>query len=109
MTMIIKSALAIALSSLAACGPADSGTADQSSTNVAASQTHSAKGTVDTISGLEVTISHGPVESLGWPAMTMGFTAGDPSIIAGIKPGDQVNFTFSQSAGGFGLTSIARQ
>lgn len=44
-----------------------------------------------------VTIAHGPVPALKWPAMTMGFKA-TPAQLARLRPGDQVTFEF-ESAG----------
>lgn len=44
-----------------------------------------------------VTIAHGPVPALKWPAMTMGFKAA-PAQLARLQPGDQVTFEF-ESAG----------
>lgn len=38
-----------------------------------------------------ISIEHGPMTGLNWPAMTMGFTA-KPEQLAGIKVGDRVDF-----------------
>ncbi|MCM8626300.1 efflux RND transporter periplasmic adaptor subunit [Accumulibacter sp.] len=57
---------------------------------------HRASGTIDAID-LEAgvaTISHGPVASLDWPAMTMDFQATTPALLAGLKPGLAVSFEF---------------
>ena len=40
----------------------------------------------------KVTISHGPVASLKWSAMTMTFAVKDPSILDSVKPGSKVDF-----------------
>ena len=47
---------------------------------------------VDTTAGT-VTIAHGPVEALKWPAMTMAFKA-SPEQLASVKAGQQVEFEF---------------
>ena len=39
-----------------------------------------------------LTLSHGPMPNLGMPGMTMGFRAGDPALLEGIKAGDKVRF-----------------
>lgn len=54
-----------------------------------------ASGTVKAIdaAGGRVTLAHGPVPSLQWPAMTMGFAA-TPEQLAGLKVGDRVEFEF---------------
>jgi len=70
-----------------------------------AAQIHSGTGTVTAIDGNQVTIAHGAIESVGWPAMTMGF---DPParVPQGIQAGTQVNFSFRQDNGTYVLTSL---
>ena len=41
----------------------------------------------------KISLAHGPVAELSWPAMTMGFTAKDGQL-GGLKVGDKVKFTF---------------
>lgn len=53
-----------------------------------------ASGKVESADAGGITISHGPVPALQWPAMTMGFGKADADAFAGIKPGDTVDFTF---------------
>ena len=45
---------------------------------------------IDTAKGT-VTLDHGAIAELKWPAMEMGFTA-KPEVLAGIKVGDKVSF-----------------
>lgn len=52
-----------------------------------------------------ITIDHGPVPAVDWPAMTMGFTA-DPGLRERVEVGDQVKFQFRQTASGGEITSI---
>ena len=40
----------------------------------------------------KVTIHHGPIASLGWPAMTMTFEAA-PELLKSVKSGQTVKFT----------------
>jgi Cu(I)/Ag(I) efflux system protein CusF len=47
--------------------------------------------TVDAKAGA-VTIHHGPIAALGWPAMTMTFKA-TPAALQAAKPGQTVRFT----------------
>lgn len=70
-------------------------------------QVYSGTGMVKTMAGDQVTISHGPIAGIGWPAMTMTFTAPD-GLAAGIKPGSTVDFSFRESAGQHVLTSIRK-
>jgi Cu(I)/Ag(I) efflux system membrane fusion protein len=57
---------------------------------------HQAEGTVDGIDAQAGTISlnHGPVASLKWPAMTMEFKAANASLLQGLKPGSKVAVEF---------------
>jgi Cu(I)/Ag(I) efflux system membrane fusion protein len=71
--------------------------------------THSARGTIVALNGDQITIAHGPVTSLQWPAMTMGFKRPSSSPSDALKVGDRVSFSFSQSPqGGFQIERIDR-
>ncbi|MDR0621404.1 MAG: copper-binding protein [Deltaproteobacteria bacterium] len=37
-----------------------------------------------------VVVNHGAIPQVGWEAMTMGFTAEDPSLLEGLAVGDKV-------------------
>jgi Cu(I)/Ag(I) efflux system protein CusF len=54
-----------------------------------------ASGTVESVdtAGGKITIAHGPVEALKWPAMTMAFKA-SPEQLASVKAGQKVEFEF---------------
>ena len=99
------------LLSLAACG--DAGTNPGSQSSVAspndAAETHSATGTVEKLAANQVTIAHGPVETMQWPAMTMAFSAQDAALLEGLGVGDRVAFSFSQSGNAYALTAISKQ
>lgn len=41
-----------------------------------------------------ITLSHGPVAEVHWPAMTMAFKVVDAKLLAGIKVNQKVAFTF---------------
>lgn len=43
----------------------------------------------------KVTIKHGPIPAVGWPAMTMTFRATPPSLVKGLRVGQTVTFTVS--------------
>lgn len=57
---------------------------------------HRAEGSVDSIDAKAgtVSLSHGPVASLKWPAMTMEFKLANASLLQALKPGAQVAFEF---------------
>jgi Cu(I)/Ag(I) efflux system membrane fusion protein len=62
----------------------------------AAGGTFSAQGKVESIEPDGITISHGPVPELKWPAMTMGFSKPNAKAFPGLKPGDTVTFQFKK-------------
>ena len=116
MNIIKKASVLAGLAALAACGPQDANKSDTGgaanaadAASESAGETHSATGTVDNISGADVKISHDAIESIGWPAMTMSFTASDASLLKDIKAGDRVSFAFTKSGSTTTLTSISKQ
>jgi Cu(I)/Ag(I) efflux system membrane fusion protein len=91
------------LGSMTAAPPADI------AASAAAASTFTAQGRVESIDAGGITISHGPVPALKWPAMTMAFGKTDPKAFPDVKPGDTVHFEFRQ--GGpmdFELVSVHR-
>ena len=74
----------------------------------AAAKSAAATGTVesvDTAAG-KITIAHGAVESVGWPAMTMAFKA-TPEQIASVKAGQKIDFKFEALGMDATITSIS--
>ena len=57
-------------------------------------QVHHATGVVTKMdkSAGRVTISHGPIKTIPWPAMTMGFAVKDRKMLNHVTVGEQVNF-----------------
>ena len=69
--------------------------------------THRAEGKVENIGKDEITISHGPVASLQWGPMTMGFKLPPNGLPQGIEIGSNVTFQFGQNNEGlFAISSI---
>ncbi len=70
----------------------------------------SATGTIEAIdpAARTITIAHGPVPELAWPAMTMTFQAPDVAL-ADFKPGDQVAFELSASGMTATVTALKGQ
>lgn len=93
-----ESQLKAALSNLTEAEPSSAGP----SASATSAQTHRADGTVDAIDAAanSVTITHGEVASLNWPAMTMDFALADPKLLKGIAPGLPVRFDFAERAPG---------
>ena len=68
---------------------------------------YSAQGKVESVEPDTLTISHGPIPQLKWPAMTMGFGKPDPKAFADVKPGDTVHFEFRKGGpAGYELTAV---
>ena len=75
-----------------------------------AMQSASAEGTVTAIDADEgtITIDHGAVPSIEWPAMTMGFEA-DEQLRNDVAVGDKVSFEFATGESGSSITSITKK
>lgn len=54
---------------------------------------------IDPASGM-VTLSHGPIPAMNWPAMTMGFKLRDPKAAAALAPGASVRFELKREPEG---------
>jgi membrane fusion protein, copper/silver efflux system len=67
------------------------------------------QGKVESVEPDSITISHGPIPTLKWPAMTMGFGKPEPSAFADVKAGDSVHFEFRKGGpAGYELTTVHR-
>ena len=69
---------------------------------------HSASGVVKKIdaSSGEVMIEHGPVKSLNWPAMTMGFTVKKKKLFDNLAVNKKVDFEFVQQGDQYVVTAV---
>lgn len=76
--------------------PVGTGAEAKQATPVAKGSSHQAEGKIDAIDAKAgtVSIAHGPVASLKWPAMTMDFMLANSALIGTLKPGAAVAFTF---------------
>ena len=95
---------------VAACGQQqkagfENQAADAGASVPAANQIYSGSGTVQSVSGDRIAIAHGPISGIGWPAMTMTFTA-PPGMANGIQAGRKVDFSFRRQGGAYVLTSV---
>lgn len=63
---------------------------------------------VDAATGT-ITIDHGPIAAISWPAMTMQFTAENPAILQGIAVGDQVSFELKSATETSMVTVVQKQ
>jgi len=70
---------------------------------------HQAQGTVDSVDAQAgtVTLNHGPVASLKWPAMTMEFKAANPALLKSLQAGARLDFEFvERQPGEWVITSV---
>lgn len=54
----------------------------------------------------KVTIQHGPIAALGWPAMTMAFAAVPPALLKTVKVGQRVDFAMRMRGSAAEVTAI---
>ena len=71
-------------------------------------KTHKAVGTVKKVdqSAGRVTLAHGPVTSLKWPAMTMGFAVKDKALFGKLTLEKKIEFEFVQEGRDYVVTSV---
>lgn len=69
---------------------------------------HSTEATVKKVDPAKgtVTLAHGPVKSLKWPAMTMGFSVKDKTLFDKLKAGEKVEVEFVQKGKEYVVTSV---
>ena len=83
--------------------PLETGTGKQAGPGAAAApQTHRGEGRVEAVNpaAASVTLAHGPIASLKWPAMTMDFKVRDPALLRALKPGQKIVFDVAGEPGG---------
>lgn len=91
--------------------PATAARAPMSATpaSAAVGAIHKGQGKVEDTAADSVTISHGPIASLKWPSMTMGFSKPEPKAFAEVKVGDMVQFEFREGGPmGYELRSMQK-
>jgi len=77
-----------------------------------ASVGHRAVGTLDAVDAKAgtVTVTHEPVASLKWPAMTMEFVPANKGLVADVKPGTAIDFEFvERKPGEWVITKLERK
>jgi Cu(I)/Ag(I) efflux system protein CusF len=72
----------------------------------AESPVHKATGVVTKVDRNKVTIKHGPVPSMKWPAMAMAFTVKDKALMDKLAKGRKVDFEFEQQGREYVVTSV---
>lgn len=103
--------LAATLALVSACGksePAANDGVSPTQNQAAQGQVYSGTGKIQSITDDQVTIAHGPIEGIGWPAMAMSFTA-PTGMAEGVSVGSQVDFSFRQDGSAYVLTSLRKR
>jgi Cu(I)/Ag(I) efflux system protein CusF len=57
----------------------------------------------------KLTIKHGPIPAVGWPAMSMTFTATPPSLLKGLKRGQKIAFDVKPKGSAAEVTAVKLQ
>jgi len=74
----------------------------------AAAALHESEGQVLQINRKDVTLAHGPFKTLGMPGMTMTFPLADPALMQGLKSGDKVRVSVSQTDDGLRVERLEK-
>ena len=71
---------------------------------------HATEGEVKKVDAAQgkVTIKHGEIKNLDMPAMTMVFRARPVTLLDGLQPGDQIDFSADKVDGQYGVTAIRK-
>ena len=72
------------------------------------SQTHKGSGTITKVDPAKstVTIAHGPVQSMKWPAMTMTFKVKDKAMLDKLAKDQKVDFEFKEEGKDHVITNV---
>jgi len=95
---LLIGAIAAALASASLSAPAF---AHQGETHAPVPQSAEGEGVVRNIDARAntVTIAHGPIAALGWPAMTMAFRVHSAEMLSGVSVGQRVHFVLMNDNG----------
>ncbi|WP_211470646.1 copper-binding protein [Collimonas humicola] len=82
--------------------------ANMNSGSAAKTATHQATGVVKAVDAAKgtVTLAHGPVKSLNWPAMTMTFTVKDKMFFDKLAADKKVTIDFIKQDADYVVTSV---
>jgi len=69
---------------------------------------HKGAGTVKKVdpAGGKVTIAHGPIPTMKWPAMSMTFTVKDKALLGKFSQDKKVEFEFVEQGSNYVITSV---
>lgn len=70
---------------------------------------HESHGVIRALDAQQVTLEHGPFESLNMPGMTMAFPLASPEVAAGLEPGDRVRIGARQTDSGLLIELLSKE
>jgi Cu(I)/Ag(I) efflux system periplasmic protein CusF len=81
---------------------------DMKSEKKGTSKTHKGSGTVSKVDSEKgtVTIAHGPIASMKWPAMTMTFKVKDKAMLDKLAKDQKVDFEFKEEGKDHVITAV---
>lgn len=109
--LIFATALILALAEAGAYAGDEAVKPQPQATNKRSEQfVHKGAGVVKRVDASDriVTLDHGPIPSLNWPAMTMPFSVRDNGLLWTLQPGASVAFEFVQEGNRYVLTGAQR-
>ena len=74
-----------------------------------AKKLHESHGVIRALDAEEVTLEHGPFESLNMPGMTMAFPLVSSEVAVGLKPGDHVRIGARQKNSGLMIEQLSKE
>ena len=106
----MQSALPLLLAALALAAPAYAQHDHEHAAAPASASPAGAQGTgqiksVDAKAGA-ITLHHGPIAALNWPAMTMDLPVASGVDLTKVKPGQQVEFGLTKSGSDYTISSL---
>lgn len=105
----ILPALIVTLS-LAATGASTQTMDNMKGMAMAAAKTGKGTGVIKAIDANagKLTIQHGPIPAIGWPAMTMAFKADPPALLNGLKVGQKIGFDVKAAGMDAKVTAVSK-
>lgn len=81
---------------------------DKSPSATKAPELHGAEGRVVEVGDQQLTIAHGPFQTLGMPAMSMSFPVARPELLLGLKVGDRIRFKVRETDAGLQIEQLQK-
>ena len=107
-TVLALSVAMIPLSRAQGMGGMDMKGMDMGKDKKSEGKVHKGTGTVKKLDPADgkVTIAHGPIPTMKWPAMNMTFTVKDKALLDKLSDGKKVEFQFVQQGSDYVITSV---